>query len=107
VAGPTAWLTIGCLGQLLFSARFLVQWIVSEQKRNSVVPVVFWWLSLSGGTILLAYSIFRKDPVIIAGQAMGLVVYARNLMLLGSAKPSLLRQQKRMKTLANQTIVGS
>ncbi len=88
MAEPMIWLTIGCMGQLLFSARFLVQWIVSEQKHNSVVPVAFWWLSLLGGTALLAYSIFRKDPVIIAGQATGLVVYTRNLMLLGSAKPS-------------------
>jgi lipid-A-disaccharide synthase-like uncharacterized protein len=89
MVGRTVWLAIGCAGQLLFCARFLVQWIVSEQKRDSVVPVAFWWLSLLGGTTLLAYSIFRKDPVIIAGQAMGLVVYTRNLMLLGSNKPSL------------------
>jgi lipid-A-disaccharide synthase-like uncharacterized protein len=89
MAEPTVWLAIGCVGQLLFCARFLVQWIASEQKRHSVVPVAFWWLSLLGGSTLLAYSIFRRDPVIITGQALGLVVYARNLMLLGSAKRSL------------------
>ena len=76
------WLTIGFLGQTLFTARFLVQWIASERKRRSVVPVAFWWLSLSGGTALLAYAVFRRDPVIITGQALGLFVYARNLMLL-------------------------
>jgi lipid-A-disaccharide synthase-like uncharacterized protein len=76
------WLTIGFLGQTLFTARFLVQWIASERKRRSVVPAAFWWLSLLGGTALLAYAIFRRDPVIITGQVMGLFVYARNLMLL-------------------------
>ena len=74
------------LGQSLFTARFLVQWVVSEKKRASVVPVAFWWLSLLGGTALLAYAIFRRDPVIITGQGMGLFVYVRNLMLVGKSK---------------------
>ena len=82
----TFWLTIGFLGQSLFTARFLIQWVVSEQKRDSVVPVAFWWLSLLGGTALLAYAIFRRDPVIITGQGMGLFVYTRNLMLVGKAR---------------------
>ena len=82
----TFWLLVGFLGQAFFTARFLLQWIASEQKRDSVVPIAFWWLSLLGGGSLLAYAIFRRDPVIIAGQGMGLVVYTRNLMLLGQAR---------------------
>lgn len=69
------WLTVGFLGQALFTTRFLIQWLVSEQKHESIVPVAFWWLSLLGGLALLAYAIFRRDPVIITGQAMGLFVY--------------------------------
>ena len=73
------WLGVGFLGQGLFSARFLVQWIASERLRRSVIPVHFWYLSLGGGAILLSYAIYRLDPVFIAGQAAGLLVYARNL----------------------------
>lgn len=76
------WLAVGFLGQALFSARFIVQWVVSEVRRESIVPYVFWWFSLGGGATLLAYSIWRQDPVFIAGQAFGLVVYLRNLMLI-------------------------
>jgi lipid-A-disaccharide synthase-like uncharacterized protein len=86
VSSLTFWLTIGFLGQALFTARFLVQWVVSEKKRASVVPVAFWWLSLLGGMALLAYAIFRRDLVIITGQGMGLFVYTRNLMLVGKAR---------------------
>src|SRR5271165_4609613 len=82
----TFWLLVGFLGQALFTARFAVQWLVSERKRDSVVPVAFWWLSLLGGGALLAYAISRQDPVIIVGQAMGLLVYVRNLMLVAQAK---------------------
>jgi lipid-A-disaccharide synthase-like uncharacterized protein len=82
----TFWLIIGFFGQLLFTARFLMQWVVSEKMRASVIPVAFWWLSLLGGTALLAYAIFRRDPVIISGQGMGLFVYTRNLMLVAKAK---------------------
>ena len=73
------WLGIGLLGQALFSARFLVQWIASERLRRSVVPTMFWYFSLAGGVTLLAYAIHRLDPVFILGQGAGLVVYARNL----------------------------
>ncbi|MCK6454068.1 MAG: lipid-A-disaccharide synthase N-terminal domain-containing protein [Alphaproteobacteria bacterium] len=73
------WLAIGFLGQGLFSARFIVQWITSERQRRSVIPVAFWWFSLAGGVTLLAYAIWRLDPVFIAGQSAGLVVYVRNL----------------------------
>ena len=63
-----------------------MQWVASEKKRDSVVPVAFWWLSLLGGLTLLSYAIHRRDPVIIVGQAMGLFVYVRNLMLVGKAR---------------------
>jgi lipid-A-disaccharide synthase-like uncharacterized protein len=62
--------------------RFVVQWIASERKKRSVVPVAFWYFSVVGGVLLLAYSIYRKDPVFIVGQATGLFIYARNLMLI-------------------------
>jgi lipid-A-disaccharide synthase-like uncharacterized protein len=73
------WVGIGLLGQALFSARFLVQWIASERKRRSVVPRQFWYFSVGGGLTLLAYAIYRLDPVFIVGQAAGLLVYSRNL----------------------------
>jgi lipid-A-disaccharide synthase-like uncharacterized protein len=95
MGNPTLWLTIGFLGQAIFTARFLVQWIVSERKRDSVVPVAFWWLSLLGGLTLLSYATYRRDPVIILGQAMGLAVYARNLMLVGKAKRRAARRAAR------------
>jgi lipid-A-disaccharide synthase-like uncharacterized protein len=79
------WLTIGLLGQALFSARFLVQWIASERSRRSVVPTMFWYFSIGGGVTLLAYAIHRLDPVFILGQAAGLIVYARNLYFIRHA----------------------
>ena len=78
----TLWLGIGFAGQALFSLRFLVQWLSSERAKRSVMPVAFWYFSLAGGSTLLAYAIYRMDPVFIVGQAMGLVVYVRNLMLI-------------------------
>jgi lipid-A-disaccharide synthase-like uncharacterized protein len=71
--------TIGFLGQALFSARFIVQWIHSERHKKSVIPVAFWWFSLSGGVVLLSYALWRGDPVFIAGQSGGLLIYLRNL----------------------------
>ena len=79
---PVPWLVLGFTGQAMFSGRFLVQWVTSERRRQSVVPVLFWWLSVAGGLFLLAYAILRQDPVIILGQAAGLVVYLRNLILI-------------------------
>ena len=76
------WLLIGFSGQLLFTSRFLVQWIASERAKRSIVPLAFWWFSLAGGVTLLSYALWRHDPVFILGQAMGLVVYARNLALI-------------------------
>jgi len=77
------WLAVGFIGQACFSARFLIQWIASERRRQSVVPTHFWHFSVVGGVILLAYAIHRMDPVFILGQAAGLVVYCRNLYFIG------------------------
>ena len=85
---PAAWLALGFLGQACFSCRFLVQWVASERKKASVVPTLFWWLSLAGGICLLCYAILRKDIVFIVGQAGGLVVYTRNLVLLRRQRPA-------------------
>ena len=76
------WVLFGLFGQLLFTGRFLVQWLASERARRSVVPVAFWYLSISGGLVLLAYAIYRADPVFIFGQSLGVVIYARNLWLI-------------------------
>ena len=76
------WLTVGFLGQAFFSARFLVQWIASERKKESVIPISFWFFSIGGGLTLLIYAIYRLDPVFILGQGAGLFVYLRNLYLI-------------------------
>jgi lipid-A-disaccharide synthase-like uncharacterized protein len=76
------WLVFGMLGQAFFTARFLVQWIASERRKQSVVPVYFWYFSIGGGLMLLLYAIYRQDPVFILGQGAGLFVYARNLYLI-------------------------
>jgi lipid-A-disaccharide synthase-like uncharacterized protein len=76
------WLGLGFLGQSLFFMRFLVQWIVSERSRKSVVPKAFWYFSILGGATLLAYAIHQRDVVFIVGQASGLLIYGRNMMLI-------------------------
>ncbi len=73
------WLIIGFVGQALFSARFIVQWIKSEREKKSVFPVAFWYFSIAGGVTLLAYAVYRQDPVFIVGQLSGLLIYFRNL----------------------------
>ena len=73
---------VGLAGQLLFSARFIVQWVASERAGRSVMPVAFWYFSLAGGLVLLAYALYRADPVFILGQAAGTFIYLRNLMLI-------------------------
>ncbi len=76
------WLIIGFTAQALFSLRFLVQWIVSEKRRESHIPLAFWYFSVGGGAMLLAYAIHKQDPVFIVGQGAGLIVYLRNLYLI-------------------------
>jgi len=73
---------VGVVGQVAFFSRFLVQWIVSERKGESSVPTSFWYLSICGGVMLMAYAIWDRDPIIILGQSVGLLVYARNLVLI-------------------------
>ena len=75
------WMVLGFGAQGLFSARFLVQWIVTERRHRSTIPKAFWYLSLAGSALLLVYAIHRRDPVFILGQSFGAVVYVRNLML--------------------------
>jgi lipid-A-disaccharide synthase-like uncharacterized protein len=84
--GEFWWVIVGLLGQLMFSMRFLVQWISSERARKSVMPVAFWYFSIAGGVILLTYAIYRRDPVFILGQATGLFIYVRNLWLIRGEK---------------------
>lgn len=81
-ATEMAWVVFGLAGQLLFTARFLVQWIASERVGRSTIPLAFWWFSISGGVVLLIYAIYRADPVFILGQSMGVFIYARNLWLI-------------------------
>lgn len=76
------WVGIGFLGQGLFFSRWLVQWFVSERKAESSIPVPFWYMSLGGSLIVLSYALYRQDPVFIAGQSVGAVVYLRNLVLI-------------------------
>lgn len=76
------WVMFGLFGQLMFSGRFIVQWIASERARRSTVPVAFWYFSMAGGLILFSYAVYRADPVFILGQSLGLFIYSRNLFLI-------------------------
>jgi lipid-A-disaccharide synthase-like uncharacterized protein len=80
------WLIIGFVGQGIFSLRFIVQWLASEKEKKSIIPVLFWHLSIAGSLVLLIYSIHQKDPVFILGQLAGSVIYIRNLVLIGKEK---------------------
>jgi lipid-A-disaccharide synthase-like uncharacterized protein len=76
------WLALGLAGQAFFTLRFLVQWIVSERAHRSVIPTAFWYFSIGGSVLLLAYALYRADPVFVLGQATGVFIYARNLVFL-------------------------
>lgn len=78
----TLWLAVGFFAQGMFFMRFLVQWIASERRKESHVPLAFWYFSLAGGMLLLLYAIHRRDPVFIVGQSCGLLIYLRNLTLI-------------------------
>jgi lipid-A-disaccharide synthase-like uncharacterized protein len=80
------WTGVGFFGQLLFSGRLFVQWIASELAHDSVIPTSFWYLSIAGGLVLFAYAMFRRDPVFIVGQGLGVFIYARNIYLLHRAQ---------------------
>ena len=76
------WISVGFIGQAMFSARFLLQWLASEKAGKSVIPNAFWYFSILGGGTLLTYAIWRADPVFILGQSLGVFIYARNLYLI-------------------------
>ena len=76
----------GFAAQLVFFMRFVVQWISTERNRKSVIPVAFWYISITGGFMLLTYGILDHDPVIIMGQSFGIIVYARNLYIIRKHK---------------------
>jgi len=80
------WVTIGLIAQLMFSMRFLIQWIASERAKQSIVPETFWYFSVLGGALLFAYATYRLDPVFMLGQGMGLFIYARNIQLIWKDK---------------------
>jgi len=83
------WLILGLIGQGLFSARFVIQWLASERAHRSVVPTLFWVFSILGSTVLLIYAVHRRDPVFILGQSLGLLIYGRNLYLIWREKGTL------------------
>ena len=83
------WLIIGFVGQALFGARFIIQWVVSEKKGESTIPLAFWYCSIGGAIVLLSYAIYKQDPVFIVGQSLGSIVYVRNLILIDRKRKSL------------------
>jgi lipid-A-disaccharide synthase-like uncharacterized protein len=83
------WLIVGLVGQAMFSARFVIQWLASERAHRSVVPTLFWVFSILGSSILLIYAVHRRDPVFILGQLLGLFIYGRNLYLIWREKGTL------------------
>ena len=80
------WIGIGFFAQAMFMMRFVIQWIATERVRRSIVPETFWYFSIAGGILLLAYSIYRVDPVYMLGQGLGIVIYARNLYFVWTHK---------------------
>ena len=83
------WLIIGFVGQALFGARFIIQWVVSEKKGESTIPMAFWYCSIGGAVVLLSYAIYKQDPVFIVGQSLGSIVYVRNLILIDRKRKSM------------------
>lgn len=76
------WLLVGFGGQVLFMGRFVIQWLASEKRGRSIIPVAFWYFSIAGALVLLAYAAHRRDPVFVAGQLLGVLIYIRNLRLI-------------------------
>ncbi len=83
-----SWLAVGFGAQLMFSMRFIIQWIASEKARSSIVPETFWYFSFVGGFMLLIYAIHKVDPVFILGQGLGLIIYTRNIYFIWMNKKS-------------------
>ncbi|GHB36207.1 membrane protein [Pseudovibrio japonicus] len=80
------WVMWGFVAQFMFMMRFMIQWVASERVGRSIVPIAFWFFSIGGGTLLLTYAIVKEDPVFIAGQSLGLIIYFRNLWLIYKEK---------------------
>ena len=95
------WLIIGFVGQIAFGARFIIQWIVSEKKGESTIPIAFWYCSIAGSLILLTYAIHKEDPVFIVGQSLGSIIYIRNLVLIDLKKSALARDNNNNDQLEN------
>jgi len=91
---PWYMLLVGLLGQIFFSMRFLLQWLISEKQGRSVMPISFWFCSIGGAAFLLAYSLYRQDPIFILGQSFGFIVYTRNLMLIKQERGELVGTDK-------------
>jgi lipid-A-disaccharide synthase-like uncharacterized protein len=81
-----AWVAFGFGAQGLFFGRFLVQWIASERKKQSVIPVAFWYFSLVGSTLLFVYALHRWDIVFMLGQGLATIIYVRNLVLIHGSR---------------------
>ncbi len=79
---PDWLLYLGIISQIMFTLRFVYQWVYSERKKESTLPMGFWMLSLFGASLIFIYAIFRKDPILIAGHTFGIITYVRNIMLL-------------------------
>jgi lipid-A-disaccharide synthase-like uncharacterized protein len=82
VSAEQLWIGIGLLAETLFGVRAFVQWLATERQRRSVVPPMYWYLSLGAGVMLLAYAVYRLDPVFIAGEGFCVLVFARNVHLI-------------------------
>ena len=85
----TQWVIIGFIAQALFADRFIIQWIVSEKRGESTIPLAFWYCSIGGSIVLLTYAIHRQDPVFIVGQSLGSIIYIRNLILIDRKKKAI------------------
>ena len=93
---------IGFIGQIAFFSRFLLQWLVSEVKKESVIPSAFWYLSIVGSALLLIYAIYRKDPVFIMGQSFGFIVYIRNIVLIKRKQKKVFFKRRKNKAIIEQ-----
>ena len=90
----TQWLIIGFVGQTFFFMRFLIQWLVSEKRGESTIPIAFWYCSIGGSVVLLSYAIHKQDPVFILGQSVGSFIYIRNLTLIARKQKTVEESQQ-------------
>jgi lipid-A-disaccharide synthase-like uncharacterized protein len=93
------WALIGTVGTALFASRFIVQWFQSEKEGRSIIPVAFWYFSLAGGVVTLAYTVHLQSVPLSLGQASGLIVYSRNLFLI-------FRERNLLRDMATQPEAG-